>query len=169
MAANQFKWLKESLKNIWFLALLMKTVTRSWTHQLSSIRDLGQNRIFLGAVQLSFLQILEWQFTDVYGSTKYPSHILHPHIPLLLKAAPAKRQTECLLLVSCILSWGNPILEFLVPEIQQRAGIVSQCSGRKRILEAAGKTKAALKLPFAMHCYKKHTPVLHRKYEDELL
>lgn len=115
-------------------------------HQLSSIRDLGQNRIFLGAVQLSFLQILEWQFTDVYGGTKYPSHILHPHIPLLLKAAPAKRQTECLLLVSCILSWGNPILEFLVPEIQQRAGIVSQCSGRKRIREAAGETKAALKL-----------------------
>lgn len=64
---------------------------------------------------------------------------------------------------------GNPVLKFLVPEIQHKAGIVSQCSGRKRVLEAIGETEAAQKLPFAVQCYKKHRPKSHRKYEDELV
>lgn len=55
----------------------------------------GKIVYFLGVVQLSSLQITEYLFTHVYASTKSPSHILHPHIPLLLKAAPANRQTEC--------------------------------------------------------------------------
>lgn len=52
-----------------------------------------KNVYFLGAVQLSSLQSLNGclQYMPV---KKYPSLILHPHIPLLLKAAPANRQAE---------------------------------------------------------------------------
>lgn len=51
----------------------------------------GEIVYFLCIVQFSSLQITEWLFTHTHASTKYPSHILHPHIFLLLKASPANK------------------------------------------------------------------------------
>jgi len=57
----------------------------------------------------------------------------------------------CLLSVSCILQWGNPILKFLDPEIQQKANVSLQCTEIKWILETNGAIKTAQKLSVLQH------------------
>lgn len=148
----------------------MKTVIGSWTNQLSNIRDLGRNCIFLGCCSV---QLFTNHWMAVYTHIcQYKISFSHPpptHPSAFKSSSSQQTNWICFLSVSCILSWGNPILKFLNSEIQQRADIDSLCSGIKWILEIIVETKATQKHLLVMHCYKKHRPISYMKYEDELL